>query len=499
MITTARDPETELHELMAALATDPLGFVQCAYPWGVAGGPLEAYDGPDVWQAELLTEIGRQVRARRFNGVDPVLPIRVAVSSGRGVGKGALTAWLVNWIMSTRRDCIGTVTANTNDQLSEKTWAAIRTWTHRCLTAHWFELNSQILYRKGHRESWKVTPASCAPENAEAFQGQHAANSTSFMIFDEASGIDEQIFRAAEGGMTDGEPMIFLLFNPTRNSGYAWRAVFGAARDRWITRVIDARTCKMPNAAFIAEWLEDCGGDEDADFFRVHVRGLPPRADETQFIDTVRIGAAQLNPVAVVAGEPLILGVDVSGGGSAWTVGRFRRGFDARSIPPIRLSGAQTIAHDRALVVATLVDALLTHQPDAVFIDSAFGAVIVSRLRALGYLQVFEVNFGAPALDAHDDNQRATMWRKLKDWLPRGAIDTRAMDPKSRLATDLAGPGYHLRKNKLVLESKDSMKKRGLASPDDADALALTFALPVAPRDAHTTGARWLPAASWQA
>jgi hypothetical protein len=498
MEAVGRDVERELHEAMAAVAGDPLGFVRRAYPWG-RPGVLEAYRGPDVWQAELLEEIGRQVRARRFDGHTAVLPIRVAVSSGRGVGKGAMTAWLVDWIMSTRRGAIGTVTANTNDQLSEKTWAAIRTWTQRCITGHWFEINSQVLYRKGYRESWKVTPASCAPENSEAFQGQHNATSTSFMIFDEASGIDDAIFKAAEGGLTDGEPMMFMFFNPTRTTGYAWRAVFGSGRDRWTTRVVDARTCRMPNPAFIAEWLEDAGGDEDEDFFRVHVRGVPPRADETQFIDSGRIAAAQTNPVQPLAGEPLILGLDVSGGGSAWTVGRFRRGLDARSVPAIRLSGAQTAADDRALVVATLVEAIRTHAPDAVFIDSAFGAAVVVRLRGLGFTQVFEVNFGGPTIEKGDGNLRATMWRRMKEWLTRGAIDTRGMDAKGRLALDLAGPGFHLRNNKLVLESKESMGKRGVASPDDADALALTFALPVAPRGDQTTAGRWLPAASWQA
>jgi hypothetical protein len=203
-----RNIEDELHELMSHCAGDPLMFVRVAYPWGVEGGPLEAYEGPDRWQADILSEIGRQVRERGCDGVNAVLPIRVAVSSGCGVGKGALTAWIVNWIMSTRRNAIGTVTANTNDQLSEKTWAAIRTWTTRCVTAHWFEINSQVLYRKGYRESWKCTPASCAAENSEAFQGQHNASSTSFIVFDEASGIDEAIFKAAEGGLTDGEPMM---------------------------------------------------------------------------------------------------------------------------------------------------------------------------------------------------------------------------------------------------------------------------------------------------
>jgi hypothetical protein len=95
--------------------------------------------------------------------------------------------------MSTRPDCRGTITANTNDQLQEKTWAAIRVWTKRCITARWFDMNNAALWRKGFREQWKCTPTSCAPENAEAFRGQHNATSTSFIIFDEASGIDDAL------------------------------------------------------------------------------------------------------------------------------------------------------------------------------------------------------------------------------------------------------------------------------------------------------------------
>jgi hypothetical protein len=111
------------------------------------------------------------------------------------------------------------------------------------------------------------------------------------------------------------------------------------------------------------------------------------------------------------------------------------------------------------------------------FVDSAFGAPIVERLHLLGFENVIEVNFGGDSPDIHYENQRAYMWAKLKDWLPRGAIDTHP-----DLTLGLGGPGYHMNKrNKLVLESKESMQKRGVASPDDADALALTFARPVAP------------------
>jgi hypothetical protein len=106
----------------------------------------------------------------------------------------------------------------------------------------------------------------------------------------------------------------------------------------------------------------------------------------------------------------------------------------------------------------------------------------------LGYDNVVEVNFGGKPPDIHQLNMRAYMWNAMKEWLPRGAIDKN----EERLEVDLTGPGWHLNKsNQLVLESKEDMQKRGVSSPDDGDALALTFAQVVAPvlalRDARRT------------
>ena len=190
--------------------------------------------------------------------------------------------------------------------------------------------------------------------------------------------------------------------------------------------------------------------------------------------------AAEARTADVIPDEPLIAGVDVSGGGSSWTVCRFRRGLDGRSLEPIRLTGEQT--RDRGLVVSILAERLRKTNPSeriaAMFIDSAFGAAIVERLHALGFKdQVHEVNFGAPSPNIHQLNQRAYQWNKLKDWLTNGAI------PKDdrRLQADLTGPGFHTNnKGQLVLESKESMVKRHVASPDDGDALSLTFAQTVA-------------------
>lgn len=469
--------EEQLIQWAGECYANPELFVSIAYPWGEEG-PLRDHPGPDTWQRDFLRGIGEEVKSHK--GQPPFLPLRRAVSSGHGIGKSTIVAWLVNWIMVTRPAAQGTVTANTFAQLETKTWAAIQKWTKLCIFGHWFECNSGKLYAKDRSHDWFCSPQSSKEENSEAFAGQHAETSTSFYFFDEDSAIPDKIHEVAEGGLTDGEPMIFLFGNPTRNTGHFHMACFGSGRDRWNPISIDSRTSRLTNKELIAEWIQTYG--EDSDFVRVRVRGLAPRASELQFIDQDRVWQAQNRALpAVFPDEPLIAGVDVSDGGAAWNVVRFRRGADARTIPPIRIPG-EKVRNDRSAFLAKLADVLDgTHdgfRVAAMFIDSAFGAPYVERLKNMGYRNVIEVRFGAPSLDRHQANLRAYMWSKAKEWLSSGAIDGK----DTKLETDLTSPGYHInRQDELVIESKEDMAKRGIASPDDGDALALTFAAPVGP------------------
>jgi hypothetical protein len=300
--------------------------------------------------------------------------------------------------------------------------------------------------------------------------------------------------------------MIFAWGNPTRNTGKFHRIVFGSERDRWKQKIIDSRTAKFTNKVLLDEWINDYG--EDSDFVRVRVRGIAPRAGELQYIDQERVWQAQQRIAASsFADEPLVCGFDVAGrggmfsmagarsdgggegaskrdtgGSGAWNVIAFRRGLDAKTIPAVRISGEDT--RDRSVMLAKLTEILSDRRPGRrvamMFVDSAFGAPYVERLRQMGYDNVVEVNFGAPSHDRHQANMRAYMWSRMKEWLLKGAIPA-----DNILETDLTGPGYHLNKSEqLVLESKQDMVKRGIASPDYADALALTFAAfvpPVAP------------------
>ena len=141
----ARTAEDDLADWVGSVADDPLAFVKGAFPWGEKGTSLEHETGPDVWQEKFLIKLGEDMKARRFNWKDPVKPIRKAISSGHGVGKSSMAGWLACFLMSTRPNCRGTITANNHTQMKTKTWASVQKWLALCLTQHWFEINAEMM------------------------------------------------------------------------------------------------------------------------------------------------------------------------------------------------------------------------------------------------------------------------------------------------------------------------------------------------------------------
>lgn len=475
--------EDLLHEAVAEYYDDPLGFVVFAYPWQEVGTFLEHHEGPDVWQEDFLRRLGAAVRKRRFDGHTAVDPIRMAVSKGHGVGGSALAAWLVDWIMSTRPHAQGTVTANTTTQLGTKTWAAIQRWTKACKTGHWFVCNNERMYRLGYRESWFCSPQTCDQKNSEAFAGQHAADSTSFYINDEDSNVPNIVHEVEEGGMTDGEPMQFLFGNPTRSDGAFYEAVFGQFRHRYDSVIVDSRKARFANHRLHAEWIKDRG--ENSDFVRVRVLGLPPNASDAQYIGSQMVRDAGERESRPMDDDPLICGLDIARGGDDDCVFWFRRGADARTIPPIVIPGEQMRDSMRLVTVAADVLGRVYngHRIQIMAVDATgIGGPVGDRLRQMGHRNVVDVQFGGESPDGQLGNMRVYMWSKTRDWLAYGAIPSGTSPIGVRLTSDLTGPGYyHDSRDRLMLESKEDMKARGVSSPDYADALALTFAVSAPP------------------
>ena len=117
----------------------------------------------------------------------------------------AFTAMIILWIMSTRPNCKGVVTANTGEQLKTKTMSELAKWHTRCITGHWFEMNSMSIVHRAYPKTWRCDALTSREEASEGFAGLHAADSSPFFIFDEASAIPEKIWEVARGGLTDGE------------------------------------------------------------------------------------------------------------------------------------------------------------------------------------------------------------------------------------------------------------------------------------------------------
>ncbi len=474
--TPAATVEAEIEDFVASCYHDPLRFVLGAYPWLEKNGPLEHEEGPDVNQRAFLVTLGELVTERAFDGQTPVMPVMMSETSGHDTGKTAMCGWVTDWILSTRPHSDGTITAGSWKQLESRTWPAIQYWTSLCLTAPWFDVMEGGIYSKDFPATWKVQLQSCKEQNAQSFAGQHAKRSTSWYWFDEASEVPDKIWEVAYNGLLDGEPMIFALGQMVRNTGEFYRVCFGDKKARWNTRRVDSRTSRFPNPALIAQQILDYG--IDSDFIRVRILGYPPSASELQYIDKGRIDLARQRVNVALHDDPIVAGFDVSGGGKAWNVIRFRQGLNGDVLPAWRLPGEKD--PDRSVRIAKCAELLADrrpgHQIAALFIDSAFGAAIAVRLQAMGFTNVVEVNFGGDSPDVHQANMRAFMWSKARDFLLLGSLPNDDV-----LCEQLALPGYHLNQGgKLVLESKADLGKRGEQSPDDADAFVLTFAQAVA-------------------
>lgn len=480
------DPEQILPRLAGRLHDKPLDFVLFAFDWGVDRAlrlvklPDEyrmQYDsehGPDLWACELMDSLGQEVRARAFDGTKAVEAIRAAVSSGHGIGKSAITSWLVLWIMSTRPNARGVVTANTSAQLESKTWAEVGKWLKRSLFADWFEITTgkgaMRLTAKGFAESWRCDAQTCREENSESFAGLHAADSTPFYIFDEASAIPAKIWEVGEGGMTDGEPMWFAFGNPTR-TGTRFHGCFHGQRHRWMTRRVDSSTCQITNKTQIDQWAHDYG--RDSDFFKVRVLGEFPSQSSLQFIGRELVTDAATRDLPSARGETVIIGCDIARFGDDSTVLYFRQGRDARTYPPIKLKGADTMQVASRIAEQANLFRIAGHHVLVAIDGGGVGGGVIDRLRAIGH-EVDEVQFGSRALDPRKYAQRRSeLWGLMRDWLKVGAIPN-----DQELLDDLTGPEYGFTSTEQVqLEKKSDMKARGLSSPDVADALAITFAV----------------------
>jgi hypothetical protein len=373
--------------------------------------------------------------------------------------------------MSTCEDCRVVLTANTNSQLRTKTWPEVAKWFRMAINAHWWSVNatSITVRQRAHERMWRADIIPWSEHNTEAFAGLHNKGKRIVVIYDEASAIADKIWEVTEGALTDEDTeILWLAFgNPTQNTG-RFRECFGRYQHRWKTFQIDSRTVVGTNKAQIEKWIDDYG--EDSDFVRVRVRGEFPRAGSTQFIPSDAVAACRKYKAEGFESMPKILSVDVARFGADQTVMGLRQGRRFRILKTFRGLPVDQVA-------ARTIELMEQERPDLTVVDGGgVGGGVVDVIRAHGHgRRLHEYNSGHAADDAVKYfNKRAECWGLMRDWLKAGV----EIPDDPELETDLTGPDYFFSaKNQVQLEGKDDMKRRGLASPDKGDNLAMTFAV----------------------
>lgn len=467
------------------IADDPEKFVRFIFPWGVENTPLHKFSGPRKWQIEVLREIKTHLQENA--GRVDMDTLRCAVSSGRGIGKSALVSWLILWMLSTRIGSSVVVSANSEAQLRSVTWGELTKWSAMAENSHWWEMSATKVVpaqwittlverdmKKGTRY-WAAEGKLWSEENPDSYAGVHNHDGM-MLIFDESSGIPNPIWDVGAGFFTENtlNRYWFAFSNPRRNTGYFFEC-FHAKRDFWTTKVVDARTVEDTDKNVYRQIIEEYGADSTQ--AKIEVYGEFPAAGDDQFISPTVVDEAMKRKAYKDETAPIVIGVDPARGGADSTVIVVRQGRDLVKV--LRFHGEDTMT-----TVGRVIDAIEQYKPVLTVIDEGgLGYGVLDRLTEQKY-KVRGVNFAwktsKPAMYA---NKRAEMWGSMKEWLRSASI------PADRqLRADITGPAVKPTSSGVIqLEGKKEMKSRGLASPDAADALAITFAFPVAHREYDET------------
>jgi phage terminase large subunit len=436
------------------------------------------YDSPVKFVKECLgvTSIEKW-QASTMNDIR--LDDRVAVKSGHGVGKSALLAWIILWWLLTRFPAKVACTAPTSHQLDDVLWGEISKW-YRRMPDGFKDLitvtSDKVFLNAAPNESFCVA-RTARKEKPEAFQGFHSENM--LFIVDEASGVDPIIFEVGEGAMSTEGAKTLLTGNPTRTSGYFYDA-FHSMRKWWKTRTVKCTDSTQATDKYVQQMADKWGSDSNV--FAVRVLGEFPKDDSDAIIPRNLIESAVGRDIAGSHTDRVVWGLDVARFGSDKTALCKRKGRVITG-PIEKWTGKDTM--QVAGLVKAQYDKVVdfpAERPSEIMVDSiGIGAGVVDRLREMG-LPARGVNVAESAsVDMLYSRLRDELWFKARDFFD-GKDVSMWKDPATgegdlELIEQLAAVKYsYTSLGKLKAESKDEMKKRGVQSPDVADAFCLTLA-----------------------
>ena len=410
---------------------------------------------PDIWQSEVMAAVAAENRG-------------ISIRSGHGVGKTSCLSWLALWWVGTHYHAKVVITAPTAAQLHDALLPEAKSWLKQAPAGfrERFNIKSDRIELIADPERNFISAKTSRAEQPDALQGVHADHV--LLICDEASGVPEQVYEAAGGSMSAHHASMVLAGNPIRSTGYFYDT-FHKLADRWKTFHISCENTKRVSEEYIEECRLRYG--EESNTYRVRVLGEFPKGDDDTVIPQDLVADAISRDVEPTKFGPTIWGVDVARFGADSSALCKRKGNAItesirlwRNLDTMQLTGAIKAEYDAS-----------DEKPVEIFVDAiGLGAGVVDRLREL-QLPAYAINVSeSPAMGAHYLNLRAELWYKAKGWLE--GRDVRL--PKDQLLkTELTTVRYgYTSSGRVKIESKADLKRRGVVSPDSADAFVLTFA-----------------------
>lgn len=412
--------------------------------------------GDNPWEKQI--EIARSVRDHRYT----------TVRSGNGCGKTYILPRIALWFLHAYAPAVVINTAPTWRQVENQYWRNFREAYYRSSLT----LGGKLFKTKWEMdEQWFALGIATDEHSVVKFQGWHAENI--MVIFDEASGVAPPIWEAALGALAGGATVRFVAIgNGNQNSGEFYDTFRNPLYNKIHISAYDVPNVKERRQVIPGlvthEWVDEMRKKygEDSDIFRVRVLGEFPRhaSDTLISIDAV---AQAFDADRERYGEEEIIGLDVARFGDDESAFVFRKGNFAKVL--------DVIYGNSTMEVAGKAKRILSEYPKAsIYIDVVgVGAGVFDRLREQPDVasRVFGVNNAAkPRNEDEYVNLRMEAWANVRDWLKDAVLQ------KHEGFYQLANPKYKIASNgKMQLESKEDMKKRGVQSPDIADALALTL------------------------
>ena len=465
----------DLRRIIARWRGDPVAFVRDAF--GVE---------PDRWQVKALVTIAHGGR------------VRLALKACAGPGKTAVLAWAGWWFLlchgggDPADHPNGLAISCDRDNLRDGLWKELARWRSVCpLLESLFEWTKERVFARDHPSTWFLSARSYAksadPETVgRTLSGLHGRNI--FYLVDESGDMPVQLLRSAEQGLTDCEcGLVLTAGNTTSTSGLLYHAAT-RSRDEWEVISITAdpddpdRTPRV-DAEWARQQIQQWGRDNP--WVMAYILGQFPPGSINSLLSVDEVEAAMQRHYKADDFEwsQKRIGIDVARFGDDRTVLFPRQGLAA--MRPVILRHQRTTD-----IAARVMQAHEKWSPEMLLVDDTghWGHGVIDNLIAAG-LDPVGIQFHGPALQPQYRNRRSEMWFEMADWIKRGG----AIPCIPELVKELTAPTYFLSMGKMQLEDKDMIKKRIGCSPDLADALALTFAIPDMPASIgveHVSGYR---------